>query len=592
MGKDSKMTKFCQGNKCSFLVFLLLVAAIAAVVCITFLVHGIRDIYDHGEGETGMPWWKTTIIYQIYPRSFQDSNGDGVGDLQGIISRLWYFNYLNVGAVWLSPFFKSPMRDFGYDVTNYTAVDPLFGDMDDFDDLIKEAKRKGIKVIIDFVPNHTSNESNWFHLSRNAQNESDPFWDFYIWNKGKKNPDGTRAPPNNWKSVFEGSAWTWDDVRQSYYYHAFLSSQPDLNYRNGHVLTKIDEVIRFWLDKGVDGLRIDAIPHLFEIANQSIDEPPGASNGFDPNLHKYIKNQPEIFDVVKRWRAILDQYEKADGKSRFLLAETVGIPHDARMNYYKAGSVPFFFDLIPAKDTCGATAGCFLEIIRDGMNLTKGQWPNFVIGNHDNPRIADRIGDAYVDAMNMMLLTLPGTPTTYYGEELGMRGGNYDGMVPKDPYAITSNNIANSRDSERNPMQWDTTINAGFSNTTEETWLPITDNTDYRHVNVEVERNLTTSSLNLYRRLAEIRQNEAFQKMNIELPDSVGDVLVYQRGEKGNRYVVALNLGKQQDGINIAKLGYTKGTLIFSTKSTQEKTIDLSNIQLDVGEGFIVHLHD
>ncbi|XP_053400187.1 maltase A2-like [Mercenaria mercenaria] len=593
MGKDGKETPFCQSNKCSCVVFLLIVGGVAAVVCVTLLVKDLRSIYDHdGGGESEAPWWKKTIIYQIYPRSFQDSDGDGVGDLQGIISRLWYFNYLNVGAIWLSPFFTSPMKDFGYDVSNYTEVDPLFGDMDDFDNLIKEAKSKGIKVIIDFVPNHTSNESSWFDLSRHAADESDPYWNFYIWNEGTTNPDGSRSPPDNWKSVFEGSAWEWDDVRKAYYYHAFLSSQPDLNYRNEHVLEKIDEVIRFWMDKGVDGLRIDAIPHLFEIANQSIDEPAGASNGFDENLHKYIKNQPEIFKVVKRWRAILDTYEAADGTSRFLLAETVGIPHEARMNYYKAGSVPFFFNLIPAKEKCGATATCFLEIIRDGMNLTEGQWPNFVIGNHDNKRIADRMGDVNVDAMNMMLLTLPGTPTTYYGEELGMRGGDYTGMTPKDPYAITSNNAENSRDSERNPMQWNDTLNAGFSNSTTGTWLPIQPNTDYMHINVEVERNLDNSSLNLYRKLAELRQKEAFQNANIEFPESVSDVLVYVRGVEGDRYAVALNFGEAKHGIDITKLGYTKGTLVLSTKSEKDKTIDLSNIQLDKGEGFIVHLDE
>lgn len=588
MGMDDKKLPFCESNKCSCLVFVFVVAGIAAVVCVTFLVDDVRDIYDHDGKTAGTPWWKTTIIYQIYPRSFQDSNGDGVGDLQGIISRLSYFNYLNVGAIWLSPFFTSPMKDFGYDVSNYTEVDPLFGNMNDFDNLMKEAKSKGIKVIIDFVPNHTSNESIWFQHSRNAKDSSDPFWDFYIWNKGTM-INGTRAPPNNWESVFEGSAWEWDNVRGAYYYHAFLASQPDLNYRNKRVLEKMDEVVRFWMDKGVDGLRIDAIPHLFEIANQSLDEPKGASNGFDENLHKYLKNQPEIYSVVKRWRAILDTYEAKDDNSRFLLAETVGIPHEARLKYYEAGSVPFFFNLIPAEDKCNATAQCFKTLIMDGVNLTEGLWPNFVIGNHDNRRIADRIGQEYVDAMNMMLLTLPGTPTTYYGEELGMRGGDYSRMTPRDPYAITSHDPTKSRDSERNPMQWDTSLFSGFTNSSQGPWLPITINTEYMKVNVEIEKNKTGSSLDLYRTLAVLRQNEAFQSTNIDFPKmNVTDVLIYIRGSGTNRYLVALNLGEENDGINIA--GAAKNaTLTFSTKPRQG-SLNLSNIQLKIGEGIIVHL--
>lgn len=581
---------FCESNKCTLVTCVFVLAAIAVVVCVTFLDKEVRDIYDHEKEHTGLEWWQTTIIYQIYPRSFQDSGDDGIGDLRGVISRLNYFNFLNVGAIWLSPFYKSPMKDFGYDVANYTEVDPIFGTMKDFEDLMKEAKDRNLKVIIDFVPNHTSNDSEWFQLSRRATDPSDPFYDFYIWNEGTI-AGGERQPPNNWQSVFEGSAWKWDDVRQAYYYHAFLESQPDLNYRSMAVRKKINEVIRFWLDKGVDGLRIDAIPHLFEIADQSIDEPPGKSNGFNENLHKYTKNQPEIFDVVREWRAVLDEYEKRDGNSRFLLAETVGIPHHARMQYYEAGSVPFFFNLIPAKEKCGATAQCFFNIIKDGVNLTEGQWPNFVIGNHDNPRIAVRIGKNYVDALNMMLLLLPGTPTTYYGEELGMTGGDYTGMPPKDPYAITSNNPSNSRDSERNPMQWDTSANAGFTRGNQP-WLQITPNTDSMHVNVEAEKNLSTSSLNLYKSLAKLRQQDAFQNAAILLPEAAThNVLVFVRGNSDTgRYVVALNLGKTSQSIDVTPIGYREGTVEFSTKLRGKQKINLTNINLDVGEGIVIHL--
>ncbi|XP_052276768.1 maltase A2-like isoform X2 [Dreissena polymorpha] len=512
-GSTKKHTGFCESGKCSVVIFVLVAIGIAVVACVTFLFPAVRTTVPPTETPTTtLTWWQTTIIYQVYPRSFRDSNGDGVGDLKGVIEKLSYFNDLGVGAVWLSPFFTSPMRDFGYDVSNYTEVDKIFGNMADFDELIRTAHEKDIKIIIDFVPNHTSNESTWFKDSRNSM---DQYKDFYIWNAGKTLPNGTHVAPNKWISVFEGSSWTWDDVRKEYYYHAFLDSQPDLNYRNPAVRAAMKDVLRFWLNKGVDGFRIDAIPHLFEHVDLSLEERPGMSDAFDPDRYKYTKNQPEIFDVVREWREVLNQYEG----ERFLVAETVGIPQEERQKYYEAGSVPFFFDLIPvARGSRGCPntlAQCYLTRIIDGMNLKGAQWPNFVIGNHDNRRIADRIGQEYADAMNMMLLTLPGTPTSYYGEELGMRGGNYTGFQPKDPFAITSNNPNNSRDSERNPMQWSNTVNAGFMDGTGEPWLKITANTEYPRVNVEEEGKVNGSSLQLYKELAQLRARPGFRSTHI-----------------------------------------------------------------------------
>ncbi|XP_052796227.1 maltase A3-like [Mya arenaria] len=581
----------CQRPICTGILFVCLIGGIAAVVCVTFLSPDVR-------GPTPPPppapleWWQKTIIYQVYPRSFKDSNDDGVGDLRGVIEKLDYFRYLGVGAVWLSPFFTSPMRDFGYDVSNYTEVDAIFGNMTDFEELMTEAHERGIKIIIDFVPNHTSNESAWFEASRRSE---EPYKDFYVWNNGTLLENGTRVPPNNWKSVFEGTAWQWDEARQAYYYHAFLASQPDLNYRNHAVREHIKEVLKFWLQKGVDGFRIDAIPHLFEIEDQSMDEPLGATNGFDPNLHKYIKNQPEIFDVVREWRSILDGF----GGDRFLLAETVGIPQEARMQYYEAGSVPFFFDLIPlggkASPCTKSLASCFMETIRDGVNISSGQWPNFVIGNHDNPRIADRMGIQYVDALNMILLTLPGTPTTYYGEELGMHGGDYRGLPPKDPYAITSNNPDNSRDSERNPMQWDSTLYAGFTKS-HTPWLPFTSVTNMSVVNVKKENATEGSSLLLYKELASLRQNPAFMNSKIDIPD--GDlneqVLMYGRGTtRGERYLVMAFLGNATSKqLNASSWGL-QGKVVFATKlGRRDHMVKLNNVTLNQGEGLVVHLEE
>lgn len=575
---------FCETNKCTCLVLISVIAGLVVVACITFLAPDVRSKVS--EELDVLKWWQKAIIYQIYPRSFQDSDGDGLGDLQGIISRLYYFNELQIEAIWLSPFLTSPMRDFGYDIANYTEVDHKFGKMSDFDELVKKAHEKGIKVIIDFVPNHTSNESSWFNRSRHEEEE---YKDYYIWSKGKAS-DGKTEPPNNWTSVFEGSAWQWDENRQAYYYHAFLDSQPDLNYRNDKVKREMKNVLRFWLDRGVDGFRIDAIPHLFEKEDLNLEEPPGPANSFNPNLHMHTKNQPEIFDVVTDWKHVLDEYEAKDGKSRFLVAETVGIPKDARQKYYEAGSVPFFFNLIASKEKCGATAACLLDIIKEGLDLKEGQWPNFVIGNHDNKRIADRMGYMYADAMNMLLLTLPGTPTTYYGEELGMQGGDYQGRQPQDPYALTSNNWANSRDSERNPMQWNTSLNAGFTAGTP--WLETTPNTDYMHVNVEVQEKNPTSSLSLYKRLVELRRQPSFQNAKCTLPidgTDLGNILLYIRGlDNEVQYLVALNLGTQPDAIQLGG----NGTVVFSTHNELLVNSSVSNIALNAGEGIVILLNN
>ncbi|KAL4222579.1 Neutral and basic amino acid transport protein rBAT [Mactra antiquata] len=585
MGKDTKQKLgFCESNKCACLMFLVVVGAIAAVVCVTLLVEDIRDIYDHGENNSSLKWWQKTIIYQIYPRSFQDSDGDGIGDLKGIISRLDYFEYIHVDTIWLSPFFESPMKDFGYDVSNYTAIAKVFGTMEDFDELMKQAKKRGIRVIIDFVPNHSSTEHEWFNRSRHAKDDKDPFWDFYVWNDGITLANGTRVPPNNWESVFGGSAWKLDSIRNTFYYHAFLTSQADLNYRNPFVLEKIGEVIRFWMNKGVDGLRIDAIPHLFEAKDTSLNVPKPV-NGEEPDTYKYTKNQPEIFNVVKQWRKIVNEF----GPDRFLLAETFGIPKEERPKYYEAGSVPFYFKLIGAKNQCGATAACLQGIIQEGLDIS-GSWPNFVIGNHDNLRIADSMGQKYADAMNLMLLTLPGTPTTYYGEELGMKGGDYKGLPSQDPFAITSGNPNNSRDSERNPMQWNNSINAGF--TSGKPWLPITTNTDYENVNVESMKTDNTSSLNLYRRLAEIRQLPAFRTTNIMFPDKVGKVLVYERYDDQTSYLIVINVDSSPQRLDLRAGDITTGVRIFSTKYVTEERIELGNIFLQPGEGVIIRMDD
>lgn len=556
------------------------------VLCVTLLSDSVRNPVEPRDKTQDLTWWQKSIVYQIYPRSFQDSNGDGTGDLQGIISRLKYLKHLGIGAVWLSPFYKSPMDDFGYDISDYRQVDPLFGNMGDFDEMIKTAHKLGIKFIVDFVPNHCSDQHVWFQLSKNRTGK---YADYFMWRNSK--PNTSLVPPNNWQSLFGGSAWQWVPERNQYYYHAFLKSQPDLNYHNEDVKKEMDNVLRFWLDKGVDGFRIDAIPHLFEASNLSLEVQPGDKDqiGF-----RFTKNQPEIYAVVERWRKVLDEYQRKDGKVRWLLAETFDIPRSDIQKYYKAGSTPFDFDLVTVKDICNNTvdAKCIRGIIQKGVNRTEGQWPNFVTGNHDNGRVSDRIGPEFVDSMNMLLLTLPGTPTTYYGEEIGMKNANYSGMEPKDTFANSSGDWSNSRDPERSPMQWNASANAGFTTENSTPWLPITPNTDYQHINVQNETALGNSTLSIYKTLAKLRQSSAFLNAEIEFASEDDNVLSYVRSDGTQKFLVVINFGQKAEIVSLAS-EYKSGPVVAATTRIFDrlyKVIDTQNMLLERGDGMVIHL--
>jgi alpha-glucosidase len=353
-----------------------------------------------------MHWWQTGILYQVYPRSFQDSNGDGVGDLAGIVARLPYLVELGVDAIWLSPIFTSPMADFGYDIADYTAIDPLFGTLADFDALVARAHALGLKVLLDFVPNHTSDRHPWFAQSR-AACESDKR-DWYIW----RDPAPGGGPPNNWLSEFGGSAWEYDAASGQYYYHAFLRQQPDLNWRNPLVRQAMHEVMRFWLNRGVDGFRVDVIWHLIKDegfrdnpANPDYraSEPPYRSL-----LPVYSADRPEAHEVIRGLRAVIDEY--AD---RVLIGE-IYLPVEKLAAYYGAdlseAHLPFNFSLIETPWRADAVASL---IDRYEISLPPGAWPNWVLGNHDRPRLASRVGAEQARVAAMLLLTLRGTPTLY-----------------------------------------------------------------------------------------------------------------------------------------------------------------------------------
>lgn len=523
-----------------------------------------------------MEWWKTGVVYQIYPRSFQDSNGDGVGDLPGIIARLDYLAELGIDAVWLSPFYPSPMADFGYDISDFLDVDPIFGTLDDFDELTSTAHSLGLKVIIDIVPNHTSEEHPWFQESRASL--ENPRRDWYVWSDGEGD-----EPPNNWLSVFGGSAWEKDEMTGEWYLHSFLKEQPDLNLRNPEVEQAIFDVFRFWLDRDVDGFRIDVAhrimkdPHL----RDNPLAPEGHRTGFkdladyDTQLHIHNLGHPDVHHFYRRLRRLLDSYPG----DRF----TVGEIHESDMtkwaSYYgelDEMHMPFNFNLLYAP----WTAADFSERIAAVESaLPSGAWPNYVLGNHDEARIASRFGRPQARLAAMLLLTLRGTPTLYYGDELGLPEASIPSELSQDPWGKRVPGL--SRDGCRTPMQWDATDNAGFS--TYPPWLPVTD--DFQHRNVAAMWDDPASILHLYRRLLSLRRAEpALTAGRLELlSEKPPEVLAYRRASEDQRLTVLLNFSSQPQTVEV-----DAGVLLLSTSPNRSPGSIDSSLVLDAHEGLVI----
>ncbi|KAJ8418460.1 hypothetical protein AAFF_G00141690 [Aldrovandia affinis] len=450
-------------------------------------------------------WWQSSAVYQIYPRSFKDSNNDGIGDLKGIEEKLEHFEYLNIKAVWISPFYKSPMKDFGYDVEDFRDIDPLFGTMQDFENLLASMHSKGLKMIMDYIPNHSSDKHRWFQLSRNRTRG---YEDYYIWT------DCTPpVPPNNWVSVFGNSSWTYDEVRDQCYLHQFLKGQPDLNFRNPRVREEMTDIIRFWLDKGVDGFRMDAVKHILEAQHlrdePQVDpnQPPESVDSESDLYHDYTTSQLGLHDILRGWRVEMDKYSREPGRHRFMVTESYDYKEISKtMMYYgtptvKESDFPFNFYLIDLPNRLSGD-GAFDLVNLWMTNMPEGKWPNWVVGNHDKPRITTTAGTEYTRVINMLLLTLPGTPTTYYGEEIGMENVNVSESEIQDPFGKFNPNM--SRDPQRSPMQWSAEENAGFSQN--KTWLPIHPN--YTTVNVESQKSDSGSVLEQYRALSFLRETE------------------------------------------------------------------------------------
>jgi alpha-glucosidase len=497
-------------------------------------------------------WWRHGIFYQVYPRSFQDSNGDGVGDIRGVIQRLPYLRSLGIDAVWLSPIFPSPMADFGYDISDYTGIDPLFGTMDDFDALVQTAHENRLKVILDLVPNHTSDQHPWFAESRTSRES--PKRDWYVWRDG--NAEG--GAPNNWLSEFGGSAWQYDEATGQYYYHAFLSQQPDLNWRNPEVREAIYDVMRFWLRRGVDGFRVDVIWHLIKDGEfRENPSNPHFVEGRPPNekfLTQYSTDQPEVHEVIAEMRRVIDGFDH-----RVLIGE-VYLPLHRLVAYYgndlAGAQMPFNFALLSTL----WNARSIEKIIAEYEHvLPAGAWPNWVLGNHDRPRVASRVGREQARVAAMLLLTLRGTPTLYYGDEIGMRQVAIAPDRVRDPFEKNVPGIGVGRDGCRTPMQWNATAGAGFS--TAATWLPLAD--DYSSENVANLGADASSILSLYRALIALRRKlPQLVKGAYQPVAAQGDILLYRRDAEGEAVVVALNLGGEPVSVASSSIGVGREILL------------------------------
>ena len=486
----------------------------------------------------GDAWWKHAVFYEIYPRSFADSNHDGIGDLNGITSKLDYLKNLGVDAIWITPFFPSPQVDFGYDVSDYENIDPMYGTLADFERLAKEAKVRGIRIILDFVVNHTSDQHPWFIDSRSSRNAAKRDW--YIWRDGK----ATGSPPSNWNSTFGGSAWTLDPNTSQYYYHFFYSQQPDLNWRNPAVRDAMFDITRWWYQRGVAGFRLDAVNALFEDPMLQ-DNPvlPGLNKFGDPNEeNRYNSDLAEVHGVLRGLRAVADEYDAV------LIGETWTRDIGGLKQYYGDHSNELQMPMDLMFTTINKLSPP--EFRRQIASVeAAGGWPVYVISNHDIVRSYVRYGDgvhndAIAKLMAALYLTLRGSPIMYFGEEIGME--NNDPVRKedvKDPIGITGWPKEKGRDGERTPMQWTSGPQAGFSSNPD-TWLPIAPN--YKTVNVETESADPSSLLNWYKKLIALRRRNlalrdgSMTMINRDDPE----VLAFVRrvGEKGPAVVVAINM--------------------------------------------------
>jgi alpha-glucosidase len=515
----------------------------------------------------GHQWWQNAVFYEIYPRSFADSNNDGVGDLNGIASKLDYLKDLGVDAIWITPCFPSPQVDFGYDVSDYENIDPMYGTLADFDGLAAEAKKHGIHIILDLVVNHTSDQHKWFLDSKSSRDSEHRNW--YIWRDGK----GPGQPPNNWVSIFGGSAWKLDPATNQYYYHIFYPQQPDLNWRNPAVKDAMFDVTRWWYKRGVSGFRLDAVDTLFEDPNLH-DNPivkPGKNPFGDPyEENKYNSKLPEVHDILRGLREVADQ------SNAVLIGETWTVDIAELNRYYGAKNDELQLPMDFLFTTINKLSPADFRKQIAAVNAASG-WPTFVISNHDIVRSYDRYGDGVhndqiAKLMAGLYLTLRGTPIMYYGEEIGMKTTPPTRKEDvKDPEGITGWPKEKGRDGERTPMQWDESENAGFSKAAP--WLPVPPT--YKTHNVADESKDPNSVLTFYKKVLKLRHtNRALLDGNY-IPQNENDqnVLSYLRSYKDQTVLVALNMSgaEQKVSFDLKKNGFSSAKLLAATGTSSAK---------------------
>jgi alpha-glucosidase len=559
--------------------FLLVVSLLLTLWCSISVAAQTKAVDAEGH-----QWWQHAVFYEVYPRSFADSNNDGIGDLKGITSKMRYLHELGVDAIWITPCYPSPQVDFGYDVSDYENIDPMYGTLSDFDRMVTEGKKYKVRIIMDFVVNHSSDQHPWFLDSKSSRTASHRDW--YIWRDGK----AAGQPPNNWISIFGGSAWTLDSATDQYYYHFFYAGQPDLNWRNPAVEKTMLDSTRWWYKRGVSGFRLDAVDTLFEDPSLR-DNPllPGTNKQGDPNTEfKYNTKFPEVHDVLRKLR------QAADDFNAVLIGETWTSDVNELKQYYGEHNnelqlpMDFMFTMVNKLSPS--------EFRRQIAAVdSSGGWPVYVISNHDIIRSYNRYGDgknndAIAKLMGAFYLTLRGTPVMYYGEEIGMENNDPRRKEDvKDPIGRTGWPQEIGRDGERTPMQWNTQANAGFSQ--KEPWLPVPPS--YKTHNVATESKDPNSVLNFYKNVLALRhKNEVLLEGNYTaLNEDDPNVMSYVRSYKGKLVLVVLNMSAapQKAAFNFADKGFPSASL-KSLVATPQSTAKGSEVTLEPFGVFIAEV--
>lgn len=530
--------------------------------------------------KTNASWWKKTTVYQIYPRSFFDTNGDGIGDLQGIIEKLDYIQDLGYESIWISPFTQSPQRDFGYDISDYISIAPEYGTMETFEKLVQEVHDRDMKIIFDLVLNHTSDEHEWFKESASSRNN--PKADWYIWKNGKGR--NGEKPPNNWRSMIGSSAWTYSPTRKQFYYNAFLKFQPDLNYNNPEVKEAMFEVARFWLDKGVDGFRLDIISAIFEDSNLKKNPRSFKIKPSDEKLtifFQYLKNnflQPQSFEFATELREVVNEFDQPE---RFVVGESHG--DEEVINQFcsykgKDGlNAVFLFKSVSAP----FKAKVYRKMVEHFEETFPAPlMPTLVFGNHDRTRVMTRL-KGNVDKAKLLAMfqfTARGIPFTYFGEEIGIPNVRIPLKQGKDALAIQNKKIPQflvnmsietiNRDECRTPMLWATEDNAGFCDTSVKPWLPIANN--FKSINVNTQYSNPDSQLNFYKKVIRLRKNTpALQEGSLEIADDLCNkkIFAYYRILDNKKYLILLNMSK-----SVVTPPAINGKLLLTTHPKNDNT--------------------